>query len=142
MNTYLVPDSVRISYGTALKLNAWAIVAVFLSAFGHWYLSKGDSGPLTRGMISLLPLAPSFLYARAIAHWIRALDELQRRIQHEAWFFATAGAIFVLTALNLLQASGVLAGSRLAHGLGWEGTYAITFLLWVVGSVLSNRRYQ
>ena len=26
--------------------------------------------------------------------------------------------------------------------LGWEGTYALTFFLWMLGCVLANRRYR
>ena len=129
-------------YGTALRLNLWAMVALLVSAFGHWNLRKPGLDALLRATIAIAPLVPSLLYVRAIARWIRAMDELQRRVQQEAWFFATTGTVFVQTALNLLAGAGLLQGGRLAAGLGWEGTYALTFLLWVVGCFRANRCYR
>jgi hypothetical protein len=142
MNETLLPDGVRVSYGAAFKLNAWAAVAILTSAFGHWYLRTPNLATLLRAAITLAPLVPSLLYVRAIARWVRTLDELQRRIQHEAWFFATTGTIFVETALSLLAGNGLLQRSRFAGGLGWEGMYALTLFLWCLGCVLANRRYQ
>jgi hypothetical protein len=142
MNKILIPDAVQTSYATAFKLNTWAAVAILISALGRWYVHTHSLDAIVRGGVSLLPLIPSALYVRAIAHWIWTLDELQRRIQLEAWFFSTTGTIFVVTALNLLGASGLLSGTRVAAGLGWEGTYALAFLLWVAGCLVSNRRYQ
>jgi hypothetical protein len=86
----------------------------------------------------LLPLVPSFLYVRSIARWIGGMDELQRRIQLEACLFATTGAVFISAAMSLLETSGVLR----SHGLGWEGTFAAILLLYILGNVISNRRYQ
>ena len=142
MKNKLIPEAVQTSYTTAFKINIWAAVTILISAWGRWYLSKHNPDPIIRVGISLLPLFPSALYVWAIGRWVRTLDELQRRIQQEAWFFATTGTIFVLTILNLLAANGVLAGSRLSQGLGWEGTYVVTFIFWVVGCIISNRRYQ
>jgi hypothetical protein len=142
MNKTLLPEGVRVSYGAAFKLNAWAAVAILVSAFGHWFLRKPNLDALLRATISLAPLVPSFLYVRTIARWMRALDELQRRIQNEAWFFAATGTIFIMTALNLLAGCGLLQGGRLGGGLGWEGIYALTFFLWALGCVIANRRYQ
>jgi hypothetical protein len=122
-----------------LKLNAWAFVAVLASFCAHWMLSRyTDWGPVLRSVVALAPLAPSFLYARSIARWIGGMDELQRRIQLEASLFATTGTIFVITAMNLLEASGVLQ----SHGLGWEGVFAAILLLYILGNIISNRRYQ
>ena len=132
----------RTSYGTAFRLNAWAAVALLAAAFAHWYLRKPDLSVSLRAAITLAPLIPSLLYARAIARWIRGMDELQRRIQYEAWFFATTGAIFVATSLGLLAGQKVLPGTRFDNGLGWEGMFALTFFLYILGCVIANRRYR
>jgi len=142
MTDRLFPEGVQTSCATAVKLNAWALVALLASAFAHWFVRRPDLGGSLRAAVALAPLVPSLLYVRAIARWIRSLDELQRHIQLEAWFFATTGTIFVATALSLLGGTGVLRGTRFAGGLGWEGTYALTFFLWVLGCAISNRRYR
>ncbi len=142
MNTKLIPEAAQTSYGMAFKLNAWAIVAILIAAAGRWGAESHAADPLTRAALALLPMIPSALYMRTIVHWIRTLDELQRRIQQEAWFFATAGTIIVLTALNALAPSSLLAGTGATHGLGWEGTYALALCLWMTGCVVSNRGYR
>jgi hypothetical protein len=142
MNDRLLPEALQTTYGTACKLQTWALVALGFSAFGHWYLRKPDLSIPLRMIVALAPLIPSFLYARDIARWIRGLDELQRRIQSEAWLFAATGTIFVATSLTLMAGAGLLQGSRLQHGLGWEGTYALSFLLWAIGCARANRRYR
>ncbi len=52
---------------------------------------------------------------------MRQLDEMQRRIQYEAWFFAAVGTVFLVTALSLVEATGVPWLGKMRHGLGWEG---------------------
>jgi hypothetical protein len=142
MSRRFIPDAVHTSDSAAFKLNIWTAVAIFLAALGRWLLQETDLAPEIRAGVLLVPLIPSGFYVLAIFRWIRGLDELQRRIQHEAWFFSTVGTILVLTALNLLSPSGALANSRLAHGLGWEGRYALSLLLWVIGCFVATRRYQ
>jgi len=85
---------------------------------------------------------PSLLYLLSMARWIGGMDELQRRLQLEACLFATTGTVFVATGLSLLGGLGVLSSVRLQHGLGWEGTFAVVILLYILGSVVVNRRYR
>lgn len=142
MKPNLLPEASRISPGTAIKLNVWAGVAVLVSFTSRWWLPHHpESGTLVRVVVALAPLVPSLLWARSIARWMRGLDELQRRIQQEAWFFAAMGTVFVVTALNLVESAGILHLGRLPHGLGWEGCFALMFLLYSTGCAISNRRY-
>ncbi len=143
MNKTILPDAVRpgkhYSFLADLKLNAWAFVAVLASFIAHWLLPRHTDwrDPL-RAAIALVPLVPSFLYVWSIARWIGGMDELQRRIQLEACLFGTTGTVFITAAMSLLEAAGVLQ----SHGLGWEGTFAAILLLYILGNIFSNRRYQ
>jgi hypothetical protein len=127
MNETILPDVVRpgkhYSFRADLKLNFWAFVALLLAAFARWLL-------------------PSLIYVRAIARWIRGMDELQRRMQLEACLFATTGTVFIATALSLLAGFGLFQSTRIAHGLGWEGTFAVVVLLYILGNIVVNRRYR
>ena len=69
------------------------------------------------------------------------MDELQRRIQLEAWLFAAFGTVIVSTVINVFNAQGLVARWA-AHGLGVGGTYLTMFLLWSVGVVIANLRYR
>ncbi len=147
MNKPIFPESVQIgrhySFSADVKLNAWALVAVAVAVLARILLVRGIewSSPL-RAIVALSPLLPSLLYVRSIARWIRGMDELQRRIQLESCLFATTGTIFVATAVNLLGTAGVLRGTRVENGLGWEGMFALVIAFFVLGTAIINRRYR
>ena len=143
MSENLLPEAVHTTPRDAIKLTLWAGVAVIVSFLSRWWLPHhADWNTALRTGVALAPIVPSLLWARSLARWMRNLDELQRRIQYEAWFFAAVGTVFVVTALNLVEAAGILRWERLQHGLGWEGAFALMFLLYAVGCAISNRRYH
>lgn len=143
MSTKLLPEAVQTSPGDAIKLSAWAGVAVVVASLSRWWLlHHTDGSVVARAVIALAPIVPSLLWMWSITRWISQLDELQRRIQSEAWFLAAVGTVLVTTALNLVASAGVLQLTRLSNGLGWEGAFAVMFLLYCVGCVITNRRYR
>jgi len=131
------PDSFNMPLGAALRLNAWALVAIAVSVAARWCLKQPDWAPGLRVALALAPLLPGVLYARAILHWVRGLDELQRRIQSEACIFAASGMGLVFMGFDLLQSAGLPP----LHW-GWEGAYALIYIFWMLGSLISNRRYR
>jgi hypothetical protein len=156
------PESTPAPFGrTDLKVHAWSIVTVLAAgvpSLGMALFHPDWSQPL-KIAIALAPFAPTCLWGASVARWIRGLDELQRRIQSGALFFAAIGTLSITTAVNALQAYGVLKmdvpDSRFpvvneefqrvlqgAHGLGWLTTILLMWLLWTVGLALFNRRYQ
>jgi hypothetical protein len=137
-----VPCSGRYSLKKDLRLNAWlaATMVVYLTAL---FLVKRNPewSPLARGLLMLAPLLPILLYLRAWMRLVRGLDELQRRIQLEAFLFAALGTLVVGFVVSTLGATGVWRAG-LNHGLGLpEGCMAM-FALWLVGGALANRRYR
>jgi hypothetical protein len=147
MNETILPDAVRpgkhYSFRADLKLNAWAFVALVVAFVARWLLrhQPGWSSPM-QSLVALSPLLPSLMYVRSIARWIRGMDELQGRIQLEACLFATTGTVFIATAVSLLAGFGLLQSTRLQHGLGWEGTFAVVVLLYILGNIVADRRYR
>jgi hypothetical protein len=147
MNKPIFPESVQpgrhYSWRADLKLNAWAFVAVLAAGVARWVLQHHqDWGLGLQSIVALSPLVPSLLYVQSIARWIGGMDELQRRIQLEACLFSTTATVFLVTALSLLQGTGLLQSVRLQNGLGWEGTFAAIIGFYVLGSVIVNRRYR
>jgi hypothetical protein len=147
MNEPILSEAVwpRRSYPLAadLKLNAWAFVALATAVISRSLLHRHPGWDDTwRAGVALFPLLPSLLYARRLAGWMRGMDELQRRIQAGACLFAVTGTLFVATGLSLLGSAGVLEGTRLNRGLGWEGTFAVLVGIFILGNILSNRRYR
>ena len=138
----LQPLSGRYSFKKDLRLNAWLLVAtaVYVAVLVP-LKNHPEWPPLTRCVLTLLPLIPGMLYLRSCLRFIRGMDELQRRIQLEAWLFASLGSLIVGTVINALNANGVSLG-ELRHGLSVWGTFALTFALWLVGSAIANCRYR
>lgn len=147
MNKPIFPEAVQpgrhYSFRSDLKLNAWAFVAVLFAALARLLLPRHHEwGGLLQAGVALAPLAPSLLYVRSIARWMGGMDELQRRIQLQACLFATTGTVFIATALSLLEGVGVLRFSNLRHGLGWEGTFGVLILFYILANIIINRRYR
>lgn len=135
----LLPEPMQMSVRAALKLNAWAGVAVVAAFVSRLLLrdSMAVDGAL-RVAAAWLPLLPGLLYLRALWRWMQGLDEMQRRLQVEAVCFATLSMLFVALSVDLLQVAGFL---RSLH-FGWEGYFAFTFFLYSLGLARANRRYQ
>ena len=126
-----------------MRLNAWAFVAVVVSIMARELLKHHlDWTAAVRALVALAPILPSLLYLGSIARWIGSMDELQRRIQVEACLFATTATVFLRTSLDLLEGVGVLQSTRLRNGLGWEGTFAVIILFYILGNSIFNRRYR
>ena len=147
MSKTIFPEAVQpgphYSFRADMKLNAWALMALVVAMVSRWWLQHHhDWGAWVSGGIALSPLLPSVLYVRSLSRWIGGMDELQRRIQLEACLFATTGMVLIATALSLLSGYGLLESSWVQHGLGWEGSFAGIVGLYIVGNVLSCRRYR
>ncbi len=80
------------------------LVAVFASGF----LLKRIDEPLLRGLVALLPVPPIFLAMRSIVRYIRAVDEMQQRIELEAISAATAFVTLLYLAGGFLQSAKVI----------------------------------
>lgn len=138
----LVPHSGQYSFKKDLRLNAWLAMAmaVYLgvTALNHQHR---EWSPFVRGALALTPLIPSLLYVRSWVRFVRSLDELQRRVQLEAFLFASLGTVIGGTALNILNEHGVPLG-WLKNGLGMGDTFVLMFVLWPIGWSLANCRYK
>ena len=130
------------SFKKDLLQSFWLIVAGAVTVYSHVLLEKyAGSGPTLKWLLALSPFAPLLLYVRTVLRAIRAMDELQRRIQLEAWIFAAIGTIFATTAINVLHENGLLT-MLFQPGLGLPGATVIMFLLLMLGGFMPNRRYQ
>jgi hypothetical protein len=138
----LIPCSGSYSVRKDIKLNAWLAVAVAVYCIGqllaNWH--PGWSATI-RAAIALAPLLPGLLYVRSWRRFISGLDELQRRVQLEAWLFAAMGTVLTGIAVSTLSESGVQMGG-LEHGLGIGWAFMVAFFFWLLGSAIANRRYK
>lgn len=124
------------------KNNAWlAVVTVTYLVTLFLVRDNPDWEPWLKVAVTLTPVIPGLLYLRKGLRLLKEKDELQRRIQLEAWLFAAIGTVVVSTILNVMNAHG-MTWKNYPHGLEMGGTYLAMFFLWCVGISFSTRRYR
>lgn len=136
------PRRERRSFTKELKFNGWLFVATVTYLISLYLVQQNtDWVSWLKVVVTLTPVIPGLLYLRSGLKLIRAMDELQRRIQFEAWLFAAIGTVLVGTIINVLNANGIV-WEKFPYGLEMGGTYLAMFFMWCVGIASANRRYQ
>ena len=88
-----------------------------------------------RYLVFLLPVIPAGLALKAFTGAVSELDELERRIQLEAFAFSLGGACLLTIGYGFLEYAGM------PH-INWLFILPLIAFLWVVGVTLANRRYR
>lgn len=138
----VTPFSGKYSLRADILLNKWLTFGL-VAQFWAGYVVEQQPGwsAVTRALVLLLPMILYVVQIRVWLAFLRGLDELQRKIQSEAWLFAVVGALLIVAAINTLNGRGVAVPS-LEHGLSLNGALLLTFLLWPLGRWFANRRYR
>ena len=142
-NISLEPRESRVAhFKQAMKSNGWLflttatyLVTLFLVREHQAWDAK------LRVAVTLLPVLPGLVYLRTLWGSFKAMDELQRRIQLEAWAFALGGTVLVGTAMNVLNANGI-GFENYPHGLEMGGAYISVFFFWCLGVAQATARYR
>jgi hypothetical protein len=125
-----------------VKSLVWLAVASAIYVAMAWLLKRHPEwSPGWRVVATLTPLLPGLFYLLSLLQSFRAMDELERRIQSEAWVFALAGTVVVTAVLNVLNANGI-GPAGYPHGLQIGGVYITMYLFWSVGFAVSRLRYR
>lgn len=118
----------------------WAVLAVALGAAAGYVVLRflgtdgwPDALRFAVGLLPALGLAAGILVEMRI---IRRIDELQQRIQLEAFAFGYPTAILLIVAVRFVQAEGFLASWRLGD------IWPFLLLPYFVGLALAVRRYR
>lgn len=124
------------------RQSLWLVVTGVATVYSRVLLEKYPLvGPGWQWLLALSPFLPLLLHVRAVRRAIKGMDELQRRLQVEAWLFGAFGALLVATAITTLHDFGLMQ-PLFQPGLGLPGACVITSLLFLLGSFLARRRYQ
>jgi hypothetical protein len=110
------------------------IVVLFLSM---WLLKRIEL-PWLRAAVALSPVVPLALAIRAIVHYIRDADEMQRRIELEAVSIATAFVSLLYMAGGFLQLAKVI---DIPAGVAMLWVFPLVGLTYGLGKVAVMRRY-
>lgn len=88
-----------------------------------------------RTIVALLPMVPAAGVAISVMRQVRSMDELQRRIQLEALALAFGGTALATFSYGFLETVGY---PKLSMFFVWP----LMALLWMIGSLISGRRYR
>ena len=124
------------------KVNVWLFLATATYLVTLYTLrDHPEWDPQFRVGLTLLPLLPGLVYLRRLWGTFKEMDELQRRIQLEAWAFALGGTVLVSTTMNILNANGI-GYEDYPHGLEMGGAYLSVFFFWCFGVAQATARYR
>ncbi len=118
----------------------WWSAAAFALAYGaaRFALKLPELATPARVTVALVPVAAFAWFALNWIRAIRALDELERRVQLEALAFAFPTFMLLLMLLGMLQLVTVLDSGNWSYRHVW----AFMPVLYFVGLFLARRRYQ
>ena len=85
--------------------------------------------------LALAPMVPAVFIPLVVMRRVTRMDELQRRITFEALAFAFVGTALLTLGYGFLQLVGFPQAS-------WLLVWPVMGALWLVGSLLANRRYK
>jgi hypothetical protein len=126
--------STWVLYRTQIEFGL-AMLAYLMVLVGSVVVVQANPGAGWRYFVVLLPVAPAafviWLFVRALAR----LDEMQRRIQMQAFGFSL-GATALLT-----FGYGFLEGAGLPH-LNWTYVLPLMAVLWALGAAIFTWRYR
>ena len=122
---------IRKSLPFVLSMAAYAIVLVISLRT----LSHGVESDLLRLLISLAPMIPAIFLCAAVVGVIRNLDEMQRRLQLEAFALAFAGTALLTFGYGFLENVGLPKLSMFA-------VWPVMCSLWGAGVIIGSLRYR
>lgn len=137
------PRETRIArFKRAMKNNGWLFIATVAYLITLYLVRENQAwDPKVRVAVTLLPLLPGVVYLRRLWGTFKSLDELERRIQLEAWAFAFTGTVVVSTIMNVLNANGI-GFENYPNGLELGGAYMSVFIFWCAGVAQATARYR
>lgn len=145
MNTNFEPVQTQpnAARATPKRIPLWGVIALAATILSRRWLPHHPDADLTlRTLVSLAPIPIWFGWAWATQKRIRLLDEMQRLMIYEAWFFAGIGTLFALMAAAQLEVARIPLPSWLSRGLDHQGTFFLICFLALLGFLRSKRRFQ
>lgn len=118
-----------VEFGASMAAYMVALVASVLLVGG------GSVSGFWATVVSLIPMMPALGVAVAVMRQLRASDELQRRIQLEALSLAFAGTALITFSYGFLENVGY---PKLSMFYVWP----LMAVLWIIGGLLSGRRFR
>jgi hypothetical protein len=127
-------QSTWITYRSQIEIGL-ALLAYMMFLVGSVTILRANPEAPWRYVVAVVPVAPAAMVLYLFARRLARLDELQKRIQIEAFGFSL-GATALIT-----FAYGFLEGAGMPH-LNWTYILPLMAALWAVGTAIFTFRYR
>ncbi len=127
-------QSTWVTYRTQIEFGL-AMLAYLMILVGSVTVLQANPTASWRYVVAMLPVAPAALTLSIFVRALSRLDELQKRIQMQAFGFSL-GATALLT-----FGYGFLEGVGMPH-LSWTLVLPLMAILWGVGTAIFTLRYR
>src|SRR5487761_513394 len=126
--------STWITYRTQIEFGL-AMLAYLMVLVGSVIVVQANPGASWRYVVVLLPVAPAafviWLFVRALAR----LDEMQKRIQMQAFGFSLGSTALITFGYGFLEGAGL-------PQLNWTYVLPLMAVLWAIGAAIFTWRYR
>ena len=127
-------QSTWVTYRSQIEIGL-ALLAYMMLLIGSVTLLRANPEASWRYIVAVVPVLPAALVVFLFVRRLAQTDELQKRIQTEAFGFAL-GATALLTFIY-----GFLEGAGMPH-LNWTFILPLIAILWGVGTAVFTFRYR
>lgn len=127
-------QSTWITYRTQINFGL-AMLAYLMILVGSITVIQANPGASWRYFVVVLPVAPASVALWVFVRGLTRLDELQKRIQMEAFGFSLGGTAIVTFTYGFLEGVG------LPH-LNWTLVLPLMAVLWGIGTAIFTIRYR
>jgi hypothetical protein len=127
-------QSTWITYRSQIEIGL-ALMAYMMFLLGSVTVLRANPDASWRYIVAVVPVAPAAMVLYLFVRRLARMDELQRRIQTEAFGFSL-GATALIT-----FAYGFLEGAGMPH-LNWTYILPLMAILWAVGAAVFTFRYR
>jgi hypothetical protein len=127
-------QSTWITYRFQIEIGL-ALLAYLMLVIGSATVLQANPEASWRYIMAVVPVAPAAMVLYLVVRRIARLDELQKRIQTEAFGFALAATALITFAYGFLEGVGM------PH-LNWTYILPLMAILWALGTGIFTFRYR
>jgi hypothetical protein len=127
-------QSTWITYRNQIEM-ALAMLAYLIFLVGSVTVLQSNRDASWRYAVAVLPVAPAALVIVLFVRRLARLDELQRRIQTQAFGFSLGTTALLTFAYGFLEGVGL-------PSLNWTFVLPLMAVLWAIGAAIFTIRYR
>ena len=127
-------QSTWVTYRSQIEIGL-ALLAYMMLLIGSVTLLRANPDASWRYIVAVVPVLPAALVVFLFVRRLAQIDELQKRIQTEAFGFALGATALLTFTYGFLEGAGM-------PNLNWTFVLPLIAILWGVGTAVFTFRYR